>query len=354
MRILLITYSLTSGGAERFVVDLGNSLAKEGHEVYLLATDDGQIGNNDFYLSELSPQIQYMNLHARSGHRLRALTGIVNYIRKTRPDIVHAHTDLIQLLIPVILCQKPKYFHTIHNVAEYFLPGQLWKPLFKALYSYRIYPVTISKTCSDSFRTLYGLSTDTLIENGRHQPPLSGQFEETRAQMIKFKDGKPLFIHVARFAPQKNQEVLFKAFGMLRDAKLLVLGGGYPEEVKAEQNPDNVLFMGEKHNVGDYLACSDFYVLSSLFEGLPLSLLEAMSYGVVPVSTPAGGVVDVLRDGESGYLSEDFTSEALLSTMKRAMMGTVSPEKVRSTYWSRYSMDNCFRKYLHLFEDNLK
>lgn len=350
----MITFSLVSGGAERFVVDLCNALAGNGDEVHLLATNEGRKEDHEFYLPDLSSKVKYVNLGARSGHRPRALIGIAHYIRIIKPDVVHAHSDLVQILLPALLFRKPKYFHTLHNVADFFLTCRCWKPVFKAFYSGRVHPVTISRTCSDSFRKLYGLSSDTMIENGRCRPSCSEQLGAVSSQLKRFKDGEPLFIHVARYAYQKNQGVLFQAFSMLENAKLLVVGSGYPDDIIAKQNKKNVLFTGVRHNIGDYLACADFFVLSSVFEGLPLSLLESMAYGVVPVSTPAGGVVDVIRDGETGYLSDDFTPESLASAMQRAIKGSISKEQIRAVYASKYSMEICAQKYLALFKESLR
>lgn len=76
--------------------------------------------------------------------------------------------------------------------------------------------------------------------------------------------------------------------------------------------------------------------------------------GVIPVSTPAGGVVDVIKDGVNGFLTEGFDAASLADAMKRAMKGSVSPEVVKSDFEARFSMFDCADKYRRAFSDGGK
>lgn len=348
MRILIITYSLSSGGAEHFAVDLCNALSAD-NEVTVLTTDDDAVASNCHYLKELRPEVKYVNLHCRSGRSPEALLRINRYIGKSRPDIVHANTDLIQLLLPLALHRKPKYVHTIHNLAEVYGVSPLFRPLFRYLYRHRVCPVTISHQCSESYRKLYGQDNDVTIVNGRTKPLCSDEFPVVQERLHRFSAGRALFVHVSRYAPQKNQKVLFDAFRKVENACLVVLGKDYPQAVVEAQDASKVLFAGECSNVADYLAAADFFVLSSLYEGLPLALLEAMSYGVTPVSTPAGGVCDVIRDAGNGYLSAGFDAPALAAALRRALAAPVDRQLLEEEYRRLYSMEACAGRYLALF-----
>lgn len=349
MKILVISFSLSSGGAERFAVDLCNSLSGK-HEVVMLTTDDDSVASNAYYRKELAGSVKYINLAARSGHSAAALLGILRVIRKERPDLVHAHTDLVQLILPSIFCKGIKYVHTIHSVADYYLRSKLEKPLFRRMYARSVVPVTISPVCSLSYRKLYGLDNDLMVLNGRSRPSLSGDADSVRAEILKFKGGLPLFIHIARYAPPKNQKVLFEAVRLAGNVRLVVIGRDFPSEVQNAQDPGMVRFEGERMNVGDYLRLADFFILSSSFEGLPLSLLEAMSYGVVPVSTPAGGVSDVIRDGENGFLAKGFTAEDLAAAIRRGIDAKVDRNAIVAEYERSFSMEACTARYEDLFE----
>lgn len=349
MKILEISYSLIPGGAEHFAVDLCNALTV-GNEVVLLTTDDDRVLANRHYRSEVSRDVRYVNLGCKSGHSIPALFGICKTVLRYRPDIVHFHTDLFAVLLAVLCFRKCAYVQTIHSLAGVYLKNPLLKPLYRCIYKRLVIPVTISRPCSVSFKDLYKLDNDILIVNGRSRPALTGNQEKVRAELKAFSKGRPIFIHVARYDAPKNQKVLFDAFDRMSNVCLVVVGGGFPTAVMDAEDASKVMFTGALSNVADYLAVSDFFVLSSLYEGLPLALLEAMSYGVIPISTPAGGVCDVIRDGENGFLSRGFDSDSLAEAMQRALDHPVSKQQIIGEYERYYSMRSCAAQYLELFK----
>lgn len=161
---------------------------------------------------------------------------------------------------------------------------------------------------------------------------------------------------MARCHPQKNQERLFKTFDRLKEEKvefhLLVLGAGYENGWMDKYKGDSQIhIIGERNNVADYMCFADFFVLTSDYEGLPLTLLEAMSLGVVPVCTPAGGIVDVIHDGVNGYLTKGFSDEEFYETVKKALMekGRISRDRVMEDYRNHYSMKACVEKYYNAY-----
>jgi glycosyltransferase involved in cell wall biosynthesis len=113
---------------------------------------------------------------------------------------------------------------------------------------------------------------------------------------------------VARLDRLKGHDVLLKALAWMKeDAELLIVGDG-PErgalEVLAAELgvQDRVRFAGFRKDVPDLLAASDFFVLPSRTEGLPLSVLEAMAHGLPSIATPVGGVPEALNGEECGIL----------------------------------------------------
>lgn len=359
MKILQLSYSLSSGGGERFVVDLCNRLAEnEENEVILLTTDDDRIPKNVHYLNDLSPKVRFINLRCPSGQHPKSFWRVYKTIKKERPDIVHAHCGLLLLYVPALFLRRIRYLHTLHNLAEVCLKYNWCKPLNRRLYRTKVLPITISSTCQDSYVKLYGQNNAICITNGREALKPS---QAQPSDLVFLSDNAPIFIHVARCALQKNQPRLFKAFDRLQAEglrfHLMVLGSNY-EHSWAERYKNNpqIHVIGERKNVADYMALADFFVLSSDFEGLPLTLLEAMSLGVVPISTPAGGVVDVIKDGRNGYISTDFSDEAFYLKIKQALdeRGKINKENIKREYKSNYSMEICAEKYYTVYKERLK
>lgn len=322
MKILQLSYSLSSGGGERFVVDLSNRLAENPeNEVILVTTDDEHVPKNVHYLDNISSKVRFVNLHCRSGQSVKSFVRVYKAIKSEKPDIVHAHCNLLLLYLPALLVKGVKYVHTLHNLAEVCLRYKCCKPINKFLYRKRGLPITISTTCYKSFISLYNQSNVVCITNGREALQPSSTIP---ADINFIKDDYPVFIHVARCATQKNQPRLFKAFDRLQAEgykfHLIVLGSNYEVEwMPKYKNNTQIHIIGERKNVADYMKMADFFVLSSDFERLPLTLLESMSLGVVPISTPAGGVVDVIKDGVNGYMTINFDDEEFYSKIRQAI-----------------------------------
>ena len=357
MKILQLTYSLSSGGGERFVVDLSNELSKN-NEVILVQILSNNNKLNAHYLPDVSKRIKYVNLESSKGLSLEVLWKVYRTIVKYKPDVVHAHCSLLALALAAIIYPKAKYFHTLHSLAHRCLDKKWLKPVYEFLYKYRVLPVTISKTCLESYKEFYHLGNGALITNGRSPVYTTSDENSVKTEIGKFKlhpDDK-VFLHVARVHPVKNQQLLFDTFDRLiyegEHVLLVVIGKGYDKEpfVKYNAHP-GIHLLGEKRNVGDYLASSDYFIMSSKMEGLPISLLEAMSMGVIPVSTPAGGVCDVIRNGENGYLSVSHTANDYYHTVKDAIANSkkVSSIAIKQEYQEHYSMVACAKKYFQLF-----
>lgn len=360
MKILQLAYSLSSGGGERFMVDLSNRLAENPqNEVILLTTNDDRNPKNVHYLGDVSPKVRFINLHSPSGFALKSFWGVYKTIRREKPDVVHAHCSLLLLVLPALLIREVKFVHTLHSLASVCLEHKWMKGLFRWFYQHRVQPITISNTCQQSYVDLYHSDRAVCIINGREPLVASGN----RPVDVDFLEDNvwPVFIHVARCNPLKNQPRLFRAFDRLKadgvKFHLVVLGRGYAEEwLPRYQNDACIHIIGERKNVADYMALADFFVLSSDFEGLPLSLLEAMSMGVVPVCTPAGGVVDVIEDGQNGYCSPSFDDEDFYQTIRRALdeLGKLSRSLIKKDYEDNYSMKVCAKKYYDVYNELLK
>ena len=109
-------------------------------------------------------------------------------------------------------------------------------------------------------------------------------------------------------------------------------------------------FLGKKNNVNDYLYCADAFCLTSVYEGLPISLLEALSCGVTPICTSVGGIPDVVIDNVSGYLSINRTISGYMEAVKRFLTYPLPRKELIRYYHKHYSMAVCAKKYVNLYE----
>jgi glycosyltransferase involved in cell wall biosynthesis len=117
----------------------------------------------------------------------------------------------------------------------------------------------------------------------------------------------PVVFTPARLHKQKRHSDLLKAAALVPNA-LFVLAGDGPERGKLEELANRlgiasrVVFLGERNDVPKLLVCCDVFVLPSMYEGLPVSVLEAMAVGRPVVATAVGGTDEVVEDGVTGIL----------------------------------------------------
>ncbi len=358
MKILQIIYSLASGGAERFVVDLCNRLSMNTNdEIVLVTICDEAIESNVHYLRDLSENVRFINLHCSTSLSYNSIWQLFKLIIKESPDIVHCHSNLLLLYLPAFLYRRPKYVHTLHSLAHFCMGGK-WQYYFnKFIYRNHVQGVAISKECLQSYIDLYKNNCALLITNGREPLKVTEEFPRIKeyVESIKSSELTPVFIHVARNHPVKNQQMLFSVFERLEkdhiDFQLLVLGSGHEEREKYYAQNKHIHILGEHNNIGDYMQCSDYFVLTSKLEGLPLTLLEAMSMGVIPICTPAGGIVDVIEDGKNGYITKGFTEIEYYEKVKSVIMidNKISSTLIKQDFDNKYSMEICASNYYQLY-----
>lgn len=355
IKILQVSWSLSSGGAERFVVDLANRLAVNPQlEIVLVTLCDDKIPGNCHYLNKVSNKVKYVNLGCHTGASLASHWRFFKFIKEEKPQIVHGHCGIQWLYLPSLLIKNVKFVYTLHNLASVCLLNKRLLPVDRWFYTHRIQPVTISKTCLKSYEDLFKFHNAECITNGR-EPMKSSNIVPDDVSFVHDKK-VPVFIHVARCHPQKNQKRLFDVFEQLQKEgvsfHLMVIGCGFEQTwMPLFKDNSQIHILGERQNVADYMALADYFVLTSDFEGLPLTLLEAMSMGLVPICTPAGGIVDVIQDGVNGFITKKIDTAEFLLKVKEAIEKSheINREVIKDDYRKNYSMEVCAHKYYRLY-----
>ena len=204
------------------------------------------------------------------------------------------------VIFSILTNRKPLYVQTLHGRADKQYNGKFEYLLKKWLYKNKwLKLITIAKNNDDSFASIFNTNSNGIIYNGRGKL-ISFNINEVKKEINAYKTDENTIVitHVARYHHEKNQELLIKSFNQIisqgANAILLIIGNGYDSEkgkILQSMACDKIFFLGLKKNVGDYLNNSHAFILSSLNEAMPISLIEALACRCIPLSTPVSGLL---------------------------------------------------------------
>ena len=168
-------------------------------------------------------------------------------------------------------------------------------------------------------------------------------------------------VMVARFSNQKDHETLFKALaGVAEPFQMTLVGDGPLFESTRQLAKDlgvasQVEFLGNRRDVPDILAGAQVFVLSSLWEGFPISILEAMRAGLPVVATDVGGVAEAVIDGETGFITPPGDAEALGNTIQHLLSDPIlrdsMGEKGRKRYVEHFGRTQMLAKTARVYSN---
>jgi len=185
--------------------------------------------------------------------------------------------------------------------------------------------------------------------------------------IIDFCQGGYTIGSIGRLSPEKGYRYLIEAFSLLVkkgvDACLIIIGEGYErnflETLVTESGlSDKVILPGYRNNAENYLPYFNLFALSSLTEGLPITLLEAMQEKVPIVATKVGGIPEVLQNGKGGLLVEPENAENLAEAIASIYNNPDHAEELASISYqkavTKYSSKTMGLGYLDIYEKLVK
>ena len=186
-----------------------------------------------------------------------------------------------------------------------------------------------------------------------------------KKKSLGLKPEARLVLSVGNFKPQKNPEDFLAAARIVAqsqpDAAFVFVGDG-PMRGKLEAGAGELaprfLLPGWRRDVAELLAASDVFVLTSLWEGLPRALVEAMKSGVVPVCYATDGVKDLIRSGENGILVPQRDAAALAQRVKDLLVDDALRKKMgaaaAAAIGPEFDIDGMVRRQEELYSRLLK
>lgn len=251
---------------------------------------------------------------------LLALLRLTNLFLQEAPDVVHTHSSKAGILgrLAAALAGVPRVVHTFHGFGFNDFQPHLVKRLYVALE--RLCAglsdalVYVSRA-NQEYARRHGIGAgarERLIRSGVDLTGLPAALPDRAAKKAELKFGrhKPLVVSIGNLKPQKNPldfvAVAQKVSGELPDAEFLFIGEGplrrrMEFQIIASGLSHRFALPGWRRDAAQWLAAADVFVMTSLWEGLPRALVEALRSGLPAVCYAADGVRDVLEDGVNGY-----------------------------------------------------
>lgn len=357
--VYVLTRSDVIGGASVHLLDLAYGAQQAGHTVVILVGGEGAFQERAYQKGLRCISLRYMVREISPLTDMRGFFELRKAIEHLNPDIVHMHSSKAGILGRLVCMSLsiPAVF-TAHGWA--FTEGvsamrrALYKIIERFMARFTDKIITVSNYDKELALKL-GVGSEALvstIHNGMPDSVVNKFFD-------KHEDALRL-IMVARFDAQKDHQTLLKALASIKKLRwFLELVGDGPllemtkETVRELGLTEHVFFSGACNDVPERLAKADVFILISNWEGLPLTILEAMRSSLPVIATKVGGVPETVEHGKTGFLIERNDQHALAASVARLIesdslrveMGRQGRRKFEETFTFETMLSKTLRIY---------
>jgi glycosyltransferase involved in cell wall biosynthesis len=368
INLLYVIQSLNNGGAETLGIRLAAGLDKTRFTATVCSLcDEGPLRG----VLE-AKGVAHVTLGKKDGLDWSLARRIRSVLRSHDIDIVHTHNKgpLLYTRLATLFSRNLAFVHTEHINMEKELSYSrkhdlLDRFLFRGIDGF----LSIAEHLSEYYQTRYNLARVkfTTIHNSVTLPePPKTPLTALRRE-LGIRDDQPLIGNISALRRQKDHATLLRAMPMvlerLPNAVLAVAGDGELKQELADlaRNlglENNVRFLGYRSDVNDLLSQFDVFVLPSLYEGLPLCILEAMAAAAPVVATNADGTNEVVRHGETGLLvpvqDPPALAQAMLTLLEDRPRARAMGQAAREVIRTEYNMDAMISRYEAFYEQLLQ
>jgi len=364
IKVLYLITELNIGGAERVVEQLATQLSRGHYNVSVACLyDPGAIAD------EITASgVPVVNLGMQSKWDLAAAYRLFRLLRNKRIQILHSHLFHANLLAALVgrLANTPIIIATRHSID---IDGMGRERVNRWVRSLCDAVVAVSKEVREAElqRSRTGPSKVVMIPNGvqiETFTKISQADVEALRQKLRIHPNTAVIGTVASFNEYKGHTYLIDAtvriLEQLPDTKVLLVGGGplrsqMEDKAEALGLLDYIIFTGIRQDIPRILSTLDLFVLPSLWEGMPIVLLEAMAAGLPVVATRVGGIPEVVEHGVTGLLVPPRDPEALAQAIIALLQDRERAEAMgqagRARVEKYFSVERMVQQTEALYED---
>ncbi len=359
MKILHITHLSDIGGAEKMVLDLAAWCDPARFDVSITSM------SGEGVLSEKARQLG-ITFHAIGrGHPLIFWRNFPALLKRERFDIIQTHGARAELTSLVAKsCRVPRVISTLHDVHGF---ENRAKKLFTLLTSPCV-DAWVAVTPIIEQRALSGFKLSAtkvkMIENGIDISSINQQSGRDIRAQHGITENQILILSVANLRPVKGFAHILSGITLLSERerqryRFVFVGkdqsnGTYQHMAKDLGVNECIIFAGFQEHVVDYLHAADIFLLASESEGLPLSLLEALSSKTPAIATAVGGIPSVIENGKNGLLIQPSQPRQIIEAVRTL---SSDPQRARQlaevgyqTATNRFTVEGMVARYQELYE----
>lgn len=350
MNILMFTRCLGEGGTEKIIIQLCEVLQKAGHKVIVCAEG----GKNEETIHQMGiefykiPDMQLKN----PKDALKIISVINKIVRNEKIDIIHVHHRMAAFYCQIMgLSKKCKLMATSHNTFHD-------KRLFTRIAYRNFNIVACGEKVKNNLETEYNIRNVTVIHNAvkasdghiRIDPDLKADKEA----------GYFMVANIGRINEQKGMEYFVRAYHRVQQehpqVRFYIVGTGVKEnEIHnlAENENADVVFLGYRNDIYSIIAQMDLIVLSSLWEGFPLTPIETFSMGKTIVATDVDGTSEIVQNGINGCLVQPRNADQIADMVNWMIDNPDKKSKMekeaKKTFQNKFSIDVFAKSYLDYY-----
>lgn len=352
IRVLELIHTLETGGAQKVIVNLIRGIDKERFDVSTACMQK----KGPVYDEIITLGAKAFHVPKTCRLDIQIVSRLQRFIENGQFDVVHTHNFSAGLWGRIatlrIKKNRPAIVHTEHGRRSKI---EYWRKVISQKLAMRTdCIIAVSDETRDYLVKQVGQPSENIVvlKNGIDINHLLSTKDTEVSQINSILKSNPdarFIVNVSALTEVKDHATLLRAFKFLKDkfenAYLLLVGDGHLrldlQKLALSLDIDkDVIFMGERHDISAILNKCDIFVLSSRNEGHPISLLEAMSMGVVPVATDVGGIPELIENTVNGLTVPPGEPSLLADAIKIAL-----ENKDLYHEWSAKSQEIVFSEY---------
>jgi glycosyltransferase involved in cell wall biosynthesis len=358
LKIVHVTEDMKIGGQERVIEDILNNLDSNIFEVQLLCLTHGGIIADRLEKNGIKVTI----LDIENYNSISSIKKTISWFKNEEIDIVHTHgfsSGVIGRIAAFFAGVSNIYAH-IHTMSDDLSFKHVLKEKLLSFITTKI--ITVSDSVNNSYKnkTHINLKKLIMIYNGLNLP-LHRKFDgkENLKKRYDIPENKTVIGNVASLTKHKAHEFLFEAVKDIDDVYILIVGDGKEKMKLAELAlklgiEKRVRLVGNQEDIFPFINIMDIFVLSSIREGHPLSLIEAMGFKKPVIATDVGGVNEIIENGINGIIIPPKNSKKIEESINLLISDKKLCEKFgdngKETYINRFTLKKMIDRLTKLYE----